>query len=304
MHRKVFSGDIHQTQRLNLLYLKAETQHFSRTLWLSPLRLLPALEWSSWWQRVVFPLPNHRHADILGGKAACSTPPGTRQSPRSGQGWMATTHLLPVRSCWAAAVWRHLAPGRAAPGSLLLPKSRCGERWRRVSLGKAGAVGSWTWHPPQSEPVPCALTLPGERWLRFPNAHRALSPAKGSNVGYAEHIHYFPAWFFVPSWENIDIAAFEDLLSTHFEPAATEARCPSALPYIKHPNLLMGLCKHVLHKYICVCTSTQPHQYLPKLAKPNLLPSLEKPIAEFQSMGFSTWPSAHLEQRWFVRPPL
>lgn len=66
--------------------------------------------------------------------------------------------------------------------------------------------------------APSLCTLPGERWLCFPNSHRALNMAKGSNVEYSECIRYFPAWFFVPACETRDIliAASEDLLYNPF----------------------------------------------------------------------------------------
>jgi len=82
--------------------------------------------------------------------------------------------------------------------------------------------------------------------------------------------------------------------TTHFEPAASEARSPSAISYTKHPSLLMGPSKHALCKYICVYTSAQPHKYLPKLEKSNLLPSRDKLTAKFQSIAFSVGPAVCL----------
>lgn len=233
-----------------------------------------------------------------------SMPLGTQQSPRSVQRGMTKTHLLPERQELLSCCLTASLPGH---GSSWLSSPAWTPVWETLEAA-APHKGRSCWQPGAAAAgravvclgqslSPCTLTLHAPQWKVALLSQFPPSPELGQRVRYGVlwMRPLFPCMGFCSSlWDHRHTHwCFwrPTYCTTHFEPAASEARSSSAISYVKHPSLF---CKHALRTYICVYTSTQLHQYLPRLAKANLLPSHDKPIAKFQSMVFSIWPAVCL----------
>lgn len=196
MQLKAFLGDIYQTQWLNLLYLKAEMQHFSCTLRLSPFLLLPTPEWSSTWQHVIFPVSKHCHAEIWGGNACSQHTSGHLAKPTLGAAWD-DQDPSPPREAGAPEL---LPDGVSPRAQQLLALFSC----QNPSLGNAGgrcpserqellaARGSCCWQS-------CRLPL-SEPFSLHPDFAR--SPVKG---GTAFPVPTEPwTWPKGPTWSTLN----------------------------------------------------------------------------------------------------
>lgn len=178
MHLKAFLGDTHHTQWLNLLYFKAEMQHFPLPLRLSPLHWLSTMVHSSIRQCVIFPLSKHHHTDTLGTWLhPVDLQALSKAHAHCQAGWPRPISSSRDRSCWA---------GVSTQAEQLLALFSCQKpslgnarvQWlpERQELSAFKVLCLQTCHLPLSEPSPFTLNLHSPHWRtalvsQFPPPH-------------------------------------------------------------------------------------------------------------------------------------